>query len=389
MDSVNSWTPTLAWTTGTPTTTGGAAVSPVGEYIIKNGTCYFNFYVSWTDGNGATALTATLPVPPAEADVNIPVACSQLVDTTYSIPLAYVDTASAAVADRQKLKFFGLSTATDAKAGHIRVSGFYPMGMGENWRCPQNLGNDVNGTITPIADHYNDTWTTGTPAAITFSGASHLAGLASLFYASYTSADSNACTAVKFEPPHCPPDTDCYYAAQGIQATADSPTYTDCEAYIDGANATAESRCWTASTYTTGTDGEAEILMAAGINEVVGWSSWTPTITYTTADIGSPTTVSRYHIHDGICYFVFTLTSSDGNGCTDVEFTLPVDPAHGSAVISLMSHQTVNTTVSNPAGYIDAGQESASDRTVNFSNLSTFTDAVAAKLYVTGWYPVG
>jgi len=301
---------------------------------------------------------------------------------------AYIDGADAAIANRI-VKFLGLSTATDAKAGHVRFSGFYPIGFADGWRDAQGLQTDAAGTQTPIADHWVDTWGTAAPGSLTIVNYGYLEGLAGLFIGNWTSADSNATTSFKFEPPFIPPDTDGYYAAQVYQSTKDTAVHTDAEAYIDGTQATAESRCVTASTWTTGTDGEAMVVNASGFTEAAGWSSWTPTITYTTADIGSPTTVSRYTVSNGMCFFTFSLTSSDGNGCTAVEFTLPVVPSHGSAPISLMSHQTVNTTVSNPAGYIDATQESASDRTVNFSNLSTFTDAVAAKLYVSGCYPVG
>lgn len=109
------WIPTLTWTTGTPE---GSVVTKA-RYKIVDGVCYFNFYYSATDGNAATALTITLPVPPKDNDSVISLIAQEKSDTTWSDPLAYIDDGATTIA------FRSLTTIADTKAVIVMVTGSY------------------------------------------------------------------------------------------------------------------------------------------------------------------------------------------------------------------------------------------------------------------------
>jgi len=109
------WTPTLTWTTGTPATN----VVTKARYKISDGVCYFSFYYTADDGNGATALTISLPVLPKDNDSLTALQSQEKVDTTWSNPLAYIDDGATTIA------FRSLSAATDTKAVIVMVTGNY------------------------------------------------------------------------------------------------------------------------------------------------------------------------------------------------------------------------------------------------------------------------
>lgn len=109
------WTPTLTWTTGTPATN----VVTKARYKILDGVCYFSFYYTADDGNGATALTITLPVLPKDNDSLTALESQQKQNTTWTSPLAYIDNGATTIA------FRNLSTCTDGQAVIVMVNGSY------------------------------------------------------------------------------------------------------------------------------------------------------------------------------------------------------------------------------------------------------------------------
>jgi hypothetical protein len=111
------WTPTLTWTTGTPATD----VVTTAKYVVIGKLCYFTLYYKASDGNGATALTVTLPVTAYDKAGSQPASCNaqQKVDTTWTNPLAYIDD------DNNLLKFRSLATVTDTNAVELLVTGFF------------------------------------------------------------------------------------------------------------------------------------------------------------------------------------------------------------------------------------------------------------------------
>lgn len=109
------WTPTLTWTTGTPE---GSVVTKA-RYKIVDGVCNFAFYYSATDGNGATALTISLPALPKDNDSLTALQAQELSDTTWSNPLAYIDDGGTTIV------FRSFTTIADTKAVKVLVAGSY------------------------------------------------------------------------------------------------------------------------------------------------------------------------------------------------------------------------------------------------------------------------
>jgi hypothetical protein len=111
----NNWIPVLTWTTGTPE---GSVVTKA-RYKILDGVCYFAFYYSATDANGATALTISLPVLPKDNDSLTALQSQELADTTWSNPIAYINDGGTSIV------FRSFATIADTKAVKVLVSGSY------------------------------------------------------------------------------------------------------------------------------------------------------------------------------------------------------------------------------------------------------------------------
>lgn len=109
------WTPTVAWTTGTPE----GSVAQTARYTTIGNTCYFNYSYTATDGNDASALTITLPVTPKDNNAIIALQAQQKVNASWTNPLAYIDDDSGGIA------FRSLAACTNAQAVEVIVTGFY------------------------------------------------------------------------------------------------------------------------------------------------------------------------------------------------------------------------------------------------------------------------
>lgn len=113
-----NWTPTLTWTTATP-----ASVTTVARYITIGNTCFFNFMCTSADGNAATQLSISLPVAAKDNNSFISFTAQELVDTTWSNPLAYLDD------DSGGITFRIFSVATDTKTVTVVVTGQYEVSV--------------------------------------------------------------------------------------------------------------------------------------------------------------------------------------------------------------------------------------------------------------------
>jgi hypothetical protein len=111
----NTWTPTLTWTTGTP-----SSITTIARYTIIGNTVFFNIYISSADGNAATALKISLPVSPKDNNSLISVTSQQLVDTTWANRIAYIDDD-----DGNGIQFRDFATCTDNLAVAVIVTGQY------------------------------------------------------------------------------------------------------------------------------------------------------------------------------------------------------------------------------------------------------------------------
>jgi hypothetical protein len=117
------------------------------------------------------------------------------------------------------------------------------------------------------------------------------------------------------------------------------------------------------------------------------WNTFTPDITWGTADPASVTSAGIYTVVEGICFFALYASSADSNACTTPSIALPVDPAQ-TCDIACMGYQLNNATHVQPGAYINADQAAAADRVVTFTGFTACTDAAAVAVYVSGFFPV-
>jgi hypothetical protein len=371
MAVMTSWTPTLTWGTADPTGGSTTAIYKVlgGKVVL------FHIETTWTDGNAASSLTATLPiVPPDTGTVQLcPVTAIQGVATAYTNALGYIDLNNATAETRAKVQFKNFTTCTDAAAGSFVISGMYPI-----------AGNYTDWDPTVV-------WTTSDPGSITNDSCYTSVDNVQFFAVSNSSADSNIASDAVCPLPIPTPDRDGYCAVASMElAGTAGATYSNPAAYVDCANSSDATRLIECFDFTQGTDAKAIAIYIAGFSEIGEWTSFDPTLTWTTGTPASITEAGRYIVVEGMCFFHYYLTSADGNGATALTITLPVGCEYGSTDIALNSIQLVDTTYSCPCAYINRDQMAASDRNkISFRNLSTATDAATVSVYVSGFYPVG
>ncbi len=115
------------------------------------------------------------------------------------------------------------------------------------------------------------------------------------------------------------------------------------------------------------------------------WQAWTPTLTWTTATPGgTTTTVARYCQVGKIVYFVFYFYSTDGNGATNLQVSLPIDPKNIGAIYNIVSSaQIVGSSRIYPVAYV-----SDSGKKILFLNFATCTDNVDVTLTCSGFYEI-
>lgn len=365
-----TWTPTLTWTTATPTATTVSVA-----YMI-DGIVYWYFSTSGTDGAGATALTVTMPTRPADLNYNQAAECYQLVDTTWSDPQGYVDMLNNTAANRL-LEFQAMSTCTDDKAFSIVASGWYETetGIPATWSPTTTFGTSTWDTVTTVARQIN------------------LDGIVHFVY-DIRSADAKGVTStISCTLPTGVLDLDTYIPFTGqdaVTAGDDSVDYDNNLWLLDAANATEASRVPITNAVGVMANGKAATAWMNGIYPQIGWTSWTPTFTFTGTAPTATIATGYYKVRDGMCYFNACYTTTDGNGCTALTISnLPVDPAYIGCEIALASMETVNTTDSDPLAFLACDEQANSDRTIQFKSFSTMTDAVGGYVYVAGVYPVG
>ncbi len=360
-----TWTPTLSWTTATPTLS-----TAIYRYIVIDGVCLFYINVASADGAGATALTATLPITPHDVDIEIPVKATQTIAGTATNALGYVDAANNTIENRL-LEFQNFSTWTDDAACSLEISGFYFV--------------DDSSTTTASP---TETWTTGTPASITNTMEHKVVGDICFFAYSTTSADSNACTELTVALPVVLRDKNDYIPVNAIQLN--NATYSDPDGYLDGTNNTGASRLLEFGEFSTVGDGQTVTVTVAGFYEVGDtWRTYTDSLSWTTATPTSVTQVARCTKIGPVGFFTTSMSSSDGNGATDLTCKTPIPAAYTSSKIPIANYQTQHTdTFSDPMAYIAANQSSAASRLVNFESLTTADDGEAVGVHLAGFYEV-
>jgi len=69
------------------------------------------------------------------------------------------------------------------------------------------------------------------------------------------------------------------------------------------------------------------------------WTAWTPAINWTGGTPANITTISRYTQIGKIVFFTVDLISTDSNGVTDMNMTVPITPAHNDNQIPVNAIQ--------------------------------------------------
>ena len=370
--NVLTWTPTLAWTTATPTITASSY-----EAWVQDGVVHFIGYIYCADGAGATALTITPPIRPKDRDHTIPVCARALVTSTYTDALGYMDSENSTNTSRV-ISFRALPTFTDDAACKLWFSGFYePVGSGwETW--------------TPAITYGTSNWN----SVSTVARCKEANGVMFFTYDNRTTDAKGVTSSQTTSLPTFPFDTNQYVPVMSLDycvAGDDSVDYDNNLAFIDCDNATENSRTLGTNAVGVMANGKAAQIYMAGIYEHYGWQAWTPTFTFTGTAPATTAKVARYKIVDGICYFnIYYSRTADTAAPTDLVISgLPASPKYGSRMIPVTGIQLVNATYSNCMPILYADQEGEADRTLHFQKLSTFTASVAGKLYISGWYPVG
>lgn len=108
-----AYTPTLVFTTADP-----GSITKIGRYSRVADICTFNVEFSSADGNDGVPVSISLPLTSSNIAADRPLSSIQLVNTTYSNPLAYIASGAATV-----LNFRAASTCTNAVACKISVTG--------------------------------------------------------------------------------------------------------------------------------------------------------------------------------------------------------------------------------------------------------------------------
>lgn len=118
----------------------------------------------------------------------------------------------------------------------------------------------------------------------------------------------------------------------------------------------------------------------------VPWRTWTPTLTWGTADPASLTTVARYKVTDGVVKFKLYITSADANACSSLTATLPITPADINSYTRVSSLQLNDATYLDPMGYIDQLDGTAGNRLLKFYSFATVADTKTVTIEVSGEY---
>lgn len=356
-------------------TWGTADPSPVTVLIMVykyKGVCWVQGELSGTDGNAASSLTIALKnCIPQDVDILASLSGEQIVDGAKTADFrGQIDCADGTEANRGIISFVNFAALTNAKAWSIKFSGSFPL--------------------------YGATSFTSTPA---FSGASPTVASTTAVYKDVDGeiywwldnilTDGKGATGATFTPPIVPANLSLYTAARGYAAvdTGGTPAYTNPKPFMDLANATAGSRLIGFKDLPALTDTKACRIIASGHYPVADHIAITPTEVFTGTAPGSWTTNRKMFASKTgrILNVHYYSTSTDGNGCTDIDIPLPAVPINAAMSALLAGFQLVNTAKSNPRPYVDLSQAVGATRaTIQMGALSAFTNAVTGTLIVSG-----
>jgi hypothetical protein len=354
---------TATWGTATP-----APITALIMVYKYKGICWVQGQLSGTDGNAASSLTLALKgCIPQDLDLFAALTAEQIVDGAKTPNFeAYVDCSDNTPGNRGVIAFRNFAALTDTKEWSIKFSGAFPMYGATSY------------TSTPA-------WTGGSPT-VTSTTAFFIDVDGEVYWWLHCIGTNGAnATDVTFTPPLYPEDMGLYTAGRGYQLV--NAAYTSPLPYTDCDHATPGSRLIGFKAPVTFTTAVAFAVVAAGHYPLHNNIAVTPVETFTGTMPALWTTnhVMRASKTGRVLNFHYYSTSTDGNGCTDMDIPLPAVPIYASMTALCPGFQLVNTAKSNPRSYVDYSQAVGTTRaTIQQGALSAFTDAVTATLITSG-----
>lgn len=203
-----------------------------------------------------------------------------------------------------------------------------------------------------------------------------------------SSTDGNGTTSITISPPFWPNDLNVDIPMIGHKVV--DGTASKVLAYLDCTDNTPENRLIKFRTLGTLTDNKAWSVEVSGFFPLGDtWKTCANVLTQT----GGPTTLTevyQYQLSDGICYGIYQATATDGNGTSAATLAPPLVVPDINCKLAMAAHEKVDTTWSDPSGYLDAITDTGADRLLKFNNFTTFTAAgtVACALAIAFAFPI-
>jgi hypothetical protein len=231
-------------------------------------------------------------------------------------------------------------------------------------------------------------WTTGTPGAGTITQDfqySYHDGIM-FFRGKVLTTDGAGATQLTCSLPKVP-----YYTATKIPIRASKSidgTVTDAMGYIAADETTEASRVITFASPGTWTDDKTCWVEFSGWYPVAGFTSYTPSETWTTGTPASITKAGFYKVVDGVVFGVYGTSSADNNAATQLVVLPPdrIHPPDTDTYVAVTGLALSNATYTNPYAYLDSANATEASRAFTLTNPPTWTDGQAVAVYMTYAY---
>jgi hypothetical protein len=358
---------TLTWTTADP-----AGVATEYRWALSDGLLHLEIYITWTDGNGATALTLTQPFLPADVDLYAPLAAEIQIGTgTPTNPLAFANCLHN-TGESRTIGFHAFPTCTDGSSGSLRISGVVPM-FGVSTYTPTLATTGGSSTSTSLVGLYK------------------IVGSRVFGWIYQVIADGKDATVATYTPPFPIPNVSQKIAAVGWELV--NATYSNPKPYLAAGETLNAARLVSFADLSQMTDTQAGALCVAFSYEIADGYAMTLT-SAETWDTEPATWVSslRYQISEDGRYCAFQYSGADAadcNGATSLTIRTPVVPVVGTGKVALNGLQYVGATASDPGAYLDLSQTTPAGRAlIRFDNMSTMTDGAAGGIHVSGCFEI-
>lgn len=116
--------------------------------------------------------------------------------------------------------------------------------------------------------------------------------------------------------------------------------------------------------------------------------TWSPTLTWGTADPSPLTTSAHAWVVDGVCFFVLYCSTTDGNNSDSLTITLPTRPIDRDHFVPVIGQAIVDGTDYEILGRIDMADSTNTNRVIEFDAWQTWTNAKSCSLYIAGFYEI-